>query len=296
MPLPRADAVLGGGWFFETGINAMNMMQNPLRMKAAATYDAASDRFDAEPLGFWARHGEQAVARLRLKPRAWVLDVGCGTGASALPAAAAVGLDGQVIGIDVADKMLAVARVKAAAQSLYNTHFEQADMTVMAYDDETFDAVVSVFSIFFVPDMERQAKALWRLVRPGGQLAVTVWGPDAFQPLARFFADELRRVRPEAQELVRPWERLTQPENLRALLRKAGAPEAAIETAVDRQPLEQAEDAWTLIMGSGYRWEVEQLAMEQRAALKDAMLRRVVREGVDKVETSALHAVARKPL
>ena len=273
----------------------MNMMQNPLRMKAAATYDAAADRFDAEPLGFWARHGEWAVRRLKLRPRAWVLDVGCGTGASALPAAAAVGLDGQVIGIDVADKMLAVARVKAAAQGLYNTHFEQADMTAMAYDDETFDAVVSVFSIFFVPDMESQAKALWRLVRPGGQLAVTVWGPDAFQPLARFFADELRRVRPDAQELVRPWERLTQPENLRALLRKAGAPEAAIETARDQQTLERPEDAWTLIMGSGYRWEVEQLAMEKRTVLKEALLRRVAEAGIDKVETSALHAVARKP-
>ena len=274
----------------------MNMMQNPLRMKAAATYDAAADRFDAEPLGFWARHGEWAIERLKLKPKAWVLDVGCGTGASALPAAAAVGLDGQVIGIDVADRMLAVARVKASAQGLYNTHFEQADMTTLAYDDETFDAVVSVFSIFFVPDMDRQAAALWRLVRPGGQLAVTVWGPDAFQPLARFFADELRRVRPEAPELVRPWERLTQPENLRGLLRKAGALEAAIETARDQQQLERPEDAWTLIMGSGYRWEVEQLPVEKRATLKGALLRRVAEAGVDKVETSALHAVARKPL
>ncbi len=274
----------------------MNMMQNPLRMKAAATYDAASDRFDAAPLGFWARHGERAVARIRLKPRAWVLDVGCGTGASALPAAAAVGLDGQVIGIDVAEGMLAVARVKAAAQGHYNTHFEQADMTTLAYEEGTFDAVVSVFSIFFVPDMERQAKALWRLVRPGGQLAVTVWGPDAFQPLAVLFAEELRRVQPEAREPVRPWERLTQPENLRALLRKAGAQEAAIELAKDRQPLARPEDAWTLIMGSGFRWEVEQLAVEKRAILKDAVLRRVSETGVDEVETSALHAVTRKPL
>ena len=49
-------------------------------------------------------------------------------------------------------------------------------------------------------------------------------------------------------------------------------------------------------MGSGYRWEAEQRAMERRIALKAAMLRRVAKEGVDKVETSALHAAVRKPL
>lgn len=49
-------------------------------------------------------------------------------------------------------------------------------------------------------------------------------------------------------------------------------------------------------MSWGYRWEAEQRAMERRIALKDAMLRRVAKEGVDKVETSALYAVVLKPL
>jgi len=55
------------------------------RAKAAATYDAGADHFDDEPLGFWERIGRRTVARLGLPASAHVLDVGCGTGASALP-------------------------------------------------------------------------------------------------------------------------------------------------------------------------------------------------------------------
>ncbi len=63
-------------------------MDDPLKQakaKAATTYDAASDHFDDEPLGFWGRIGRRTVERLALAPGDNVLDVGCGTGASALP-------------------------------------------------------------------------------------------------------------------------------------------------------------------------------------------------------------------
>lgn len=65
------------------------------RLKAEKTYDAAADDFDAEPLAFWDRYGRRTIERLRLEPGANVLDVCCGTGASALPAARAVGPQGR---------------------------------------------------------------------------------------------------------------------------------------------------------------------------------------------------------
>ena len=132
-------------------------MDDPLKKakeKAAATYDAAADHFDDEPLGFWDFVGKRTIDNLKLPAGAKVLDVGCGTGASALPAAQAVGKNGSVVGVDLASRLLERARAKALAAGLDNVEFRLADMTALNYPDESFDAVISVFSIFFVPDME----------------------------------------------------------------------------------------------------------------------------------------------
>ncbi len=129
-------------------------MDDPLKKakeKAAASYNAAADHFDDEPLSFWDLIGKRTVANLKLAAGAKILDVGCGTGASALPAAKAVGKNGFVVGVDLAARLLDRAQAKASAASLDNVEFRVADMTALNYPDESFDAVVSVFSIFFCP-------------------------------------------------------------------------------------------------------------------------------------------------
>lgn len=113
---------------------------SPAALKAQQTYDLAADCFDAGPLEFWARYGRRTVDRLRLRPGARVLDVACGTGASALPAAHAVGPTGHVIGVDLAERLFVLAQEKAARQKLVNLEFRQGDMTRLEYPDGAFDA------------------------------------------------------------------------------------------------------------------------------------------------------------
>ena len=82
-------------------------MDDPLKKakeKAAASYNSAADHFDDEPLSFWDLISKRTVTNLKLQAGAKVLDVGCGTGASALPAAQAVGKNGFVVGVDLAAK------------------------------------------------------------------------------------------------------------------------------------------------------------------------------------------------
>jgi SAM-dependent methyltransferase len=141
---------------------------DPAKLKAQLAYNAASDHFDDEPLAFWARAGSRTVERLALPTGAAVLDVGCGTGASAIPAAIAVGPTGLVTGVDLADRLLDRAREKARQQGMFNVEFRQGDMEDLGYRDGEFDAVISVFSVFFVPDMTKQVAELWRMVKPGG--------------------------------------------------------------------------------------------------------------------------------
>src|SRR6201987_4072910 len=98
-------------------------MDDPLRQakaKGGATYDAAADHFDDAPLSFWDRVGKRTIDRLALSAGAEILDVGCGTGASALPAAETVGAKGSVIGIDLSERLLDRARSKAKARGITN--------------------------------------------------------------------------------------------------------------------------------------------------------------------------------
>ena len=261
---------------------------------AVATYNAAAEHFDAAPLAFWDRHGRRAVDLACLRRGDRVLDVGCGTGASALPAAQAVGPDGEVIGLDVAENMLIRARGKAAARGLDNVTFHCADMSRTDQPDQSFDAVISVFSIFFVPDMERQIAALWRMLRPNGRLVVTVWGQRSFEPAVGILLKEIRRIRPDIPATPRPWERLTLPQGLHRMMTDGGTTEPDIHQAPDRQVLLDPSDWWTISIGSGFRGVIDQLGRDEQQVLRTRVTRRLADAAIRQVETNALHAIARK--
>jgi ubiquinone/menaquinone biosynthesis C-methylase UbiE len=78
-----------------------------------------------------------------------------------------------VIGCDLAEPALNRARSKARAQQLGNVEFRASDVEHTGLPPGSFDAVVCVFGIFFLPDVQAGLAELWRLVRPGGTLAVT---------------------------------------------------------------------------------------------------------------------------
>ncbi len=267
-------------------------LTDPVKLKAQKTYDAAADHFDARPLGFWARYGQRTVERLMLPEGGSVLDVACGTGASALPAAEAVGPTGRVAGVDLAERLLARAREKAMQRGCTNIEFRQADMTDLGYPDTHFDAVVCVFGIFFVSNMESVVAELWRMVRPGGKLAVTTWGPRFFAPAYEVWNEAIRRVRPDLHTAYRPWDRITTPEAVGALFRDAGVPGVEIVSEDGYEPLAAPEDFWTIALGSGLRWTIDQLGPQGAEEVKQAVLPWLVEHKVDRIETNVIYAVA----
>lgn len=129
----------------------------------------------------WERHACALVDRLSLPPGAAVLEVGCGSGAAALAAARAVGPAGRVIGVDVDEPLLRRARDRAHALGLRHVDFLRADFARLPFPDGAFDAVICLFH--FGPGLAKRVRELWRLVAPGGTLAVTSWGPQVFEPL-----------------------------------------------------------------------------------------------------------------
>ncbi len=271
-------------------------MSQPLdaKHKAAQTYDAAADHYDHEPLGFWSHFGHRTIERLQLRPGEHVLDVGCGSGASAIPAAERVAPHGRVVGVDLANEMLQLAREKATARGFSHAEFHNGDMEKMDQPDESFDAVVSVFSIFFVADMAAQIRRLWRLVKPGGRLAITTWGPRFCEPLSTIWWDAVRRTRPELHAAFSPWERLTSCDALHRLLAEGGVEHAEVDAENGFQSLRSPDDWRTIVMGSGFRWTVDQLNPADAARVRETCVAWARDNGVTRVETNAILAVARK--
>jgi ubiquinone/menaquinone biosynthesis C-methylase UbiE len=281
------------GWIKTTEV----YLDDPLKQakaKAAATYDAAADHFDDEALGFWERIGRRTVERLAFSAGANILDVGCGTGASALPAAEAVGPNGFVIGVDLSSRLLDHARAKATARGLRNVEFRLADMTSLGYPDSRFDAVVSVFSIFFVPDMEGLVRELWRMVRPGGKLAVTTWGPRIFEPAYSRWQAAIKRERPDLYSAFNPWDRITGVESVRRLLQSGGAANIDVGLEDGFQALRTAEDWWTIALGSGLRWAIDQMGPQTAARMQADNVNWLRENKIDRLETNAIYAVGHK--
>jgi len=99
-----------------------------------------------------------------------VLDVGSGAGMDCLIAGKQVGADGQVVGVDMTDEMLARARQGAREAGLSRVRFEKGDMAQLPLEDESVDVVISNGVINLAPDKTAVFAELYRVVRPGGRL------------------------------------------------------------------------------------------------------------------------------
>jgi len=271
-----------------------NMPENA-QDRAAFTYNAAADFYDASPLSFWDYFGRRTIQLASLLSGSRVLDVCCGAGASALPAAEAVGPTGNVIGVDLAKQLLASARAKAVQRGLSNVEFEIGDMLSLRFPVASFDAVVCVFGIFFVPDMAKAVSELWSRVRAGGKLAVTTWGPNFCEPANDAFWCSIKNVRPDLYKGFNPWDRINDPAGLRIVLGEGGVASPNIIAENRLHPISSAEDWWTIVLGSGYRGTIEQLALVERQKVKEANLSFVRDEKISAVETNVLYALATKP-
>lgn len=119
--------------------------------------------------------GEAVVARLGVSPGMRVLDLGCGDGSTALPAARA-GAD--VLGVDIARNLVAAGIRRAQAEGLGNCRFKEGDASHLDdLADDSFDLVVSMFGAMFAPRPFDVAKETVRVTRPGGRVVMATGSP-----------------------------------------------------------------------------------------------------------------------
>jgi SAM-dependent methyltransferase len=120
--------------------------------------------------------GEALVTTLGITDGLDVLDLGCGDGTTALPAAR---LGANVLGVDIASNLVEAGNTRAQSLGLTNCRFQEGDASDLnEFEDDSFDLVVSIFGAMFAPRPFDVAKELVRVTRPGGRIVMGNWIPN----------------------------------------------------------------------------------------------------------------------
>jgi ubiquinone/menaquinone biosynthesis C-methylase UbiE len=184
----------------------------------------------------WPRH---VLAAAEVGPGHRVLDVACGTGVLAREALRLVGDAGEVVGIDVNDGMLAVARSQSEA-----VRWEKAPAESLPFDAESFDRVVSQFGLMFFEDRVKAISEMLRVVRPGGLVSVAVWASLEATPGYAAVAELLHELfGPEVARAIEAPYCLGDTSMLEALFADGGADNIEIRT-VDGKARFASVESW----------------------------------------------------
>ena len=169
--------------------------------------------------------GDELVERIGVAAGEQVLDLGCGDGTTALPAATR-GAD--VTGVDIAANLVAAGQRRAQAAGLNNITFEEGDASDLAgIADDRFDRVVSVFGAMFAPRPDDVAREMVRVTKPGGEIVMGNWIPGDPTLVAQILKTSAAYTPAPPEGFISPmlW---GNPEVVRERFAAAGIPEDAV--------------------------------------------------------------------
>lgn len=245
-------------------------------------YNLAAAGFDLPQMGFVARANERLAAMMDLRPGQAVLDVGCGTGSSALLAARQVALQGtapragepgSVLGIDLAEGMVARARQKAAEQEIPNVFFEVADLMSWTPPGR-FDVVMGAFSIFHLPDPPAALERIAAWTRRPGRWGFTFWGEGYLQEFKQSLREDVATLVPDYQSTASRMSAYNTPEQIQTFLDAPGR-RVRIMTEMIEWSMASVEDWWTIAWNSGERRTIEVVPAAQCETLRQQHLERL---------------------
>ena len=247
-----------------------NVNLNEHKQKVAGVYNLAASGYDKPALRFFPLIAKRLVELALLREGDNVLDAGTGTGIAAFAAAEVVGRAGKVVGVDIGEQILDQANQKLTPATPTAIAFFLGDMEHLEFPDESFNAILSASSIFFLTDMSAGLKEWKRVLKPGGTVAVSGYAESSFRPLSDLFEARIRSYGVQLPAATRPfsWQRLTEAEQFLSLFRTAGLENIQVFAEQLGYPLNDAAEWWDVVWNSGFRGPVSQLSPEQLEQFK----------------------------
>jgi len=131
-------------------------------------------KWDDMMMNFLKPMNVEMIQMLRINDTDFILDVATGTGEPGLTIATEL-KNGKVVGVDLAEEMLLVAKEKAAIRGIINFETVCCDVSALPFDDNTFDAISCRLGIMFFPDIQLALGEMVRVLKPGGRLVISAW-------------------------------------------------------------------------------------------------------------------------
>jgi O-methyltransferase/aklanonic acid methyltransferase len=237
-----------------------------LKQRLAGLFDRTADSYESTGVAYFDVFGRHLVALAGLRPGDVVLDAGCGRGAATLPAAEAVGERGRVEAIDLAPAMVALLSATAPP----NVTVAVGDAESPEFADGTFDAVLSAFVIFMLPDPHAALRRYRALLKPGGTVALSQFPaqpPGKWNDVGNVAARYLEGPPP-----FRPGTSpVSAPEGLAEALREAGFTNVRQETEEHETTFRDLDQWWAWAWSHGQRGLYESIPADRLEEAKAAL-------------------------
>jgi len=179
-----------------------------------------------------------------------LLDIASGTGEPAISAAHLVGASGKVVGVDLVDEMLAVAREKVAATNLDNIEFHCMDAEALDFPPASFDAVTIRWGLMFMPEPQACLAAACTALKPGGRISLACWAAPEKNPFVGVLMNTLRNYMdiPTPAPGMPGIFAFADPERLRDVLTSSGFRNIVLEElAIDVLEVDDGRAYWQAI-------------------------------------------------
>src|SRR5688572_27140414 len=155
----------------------MDLLLEKIRDTQKESWNKSSSgwkKWDDMFMSFLRPVGEEMIRMLRVSGDDYIMDVATGTGEPGLTIATLLS-SGKVIGTDLAEDMLTIARENALKRGLQNFETACCDVSALPFKDESFDSICCRCGFMFFPDMEIALKEMIRVLKPGGRIVAAVW-------------------------------------------------------------------------------------------------------------------------